>query len=83
MAQLQTYLRNLLIEQSSLHLARTLRLCRHREPGIFCHVKNVLCVGVPEDSEQKKEQRWQTTYYTSLAIGERISYTPSVERIVG
>ena len=42
-----------------------------------------LYVGVPEDSEQEKEQRWRETYYTYLAIGGQILYTPSVKCIVG
>ena len=40
-------------------------------------------VGIPEDSEQEKEQKYRTTYYMYQAIGERISYTPSVECKVG
>ena len=34
------------------------------------------------DSEQEKERRYWATYYTYLAIGHQISYTPSIERIV-
>ena len=39
--------------------------------------------GWTEDSEQGKERRKWETYYTYLAIGERISYTLSVERKAG
>ena len=33
--------------------------------------------------EQRKEPRYQVTYHTYLASGRRLSYTPSVERVVG
>ena len=35
--------------------------------------------GHTQNSEQEKEQRYRATYYTYLAIGHRISYTPSDE----
>ena len=63
----------------------TLKLCRRGEPGIFCHVKSakgredLIVRGHTRNSEQEKERRYRTTYYTYLAIGRRISYTPSVE----
>ena len=33
--------------------------------------------------EQRKEPRYQVTYHTYLASGRRLSYTRSVERVVG
>ena len=33
--------------------------------------------------ERRKEPRYQVTYHTYLASGRRLSYTPSVERVVG
>ena len=35
------------------------------------------------DLEQRKEPRYQLTYHTYLASRGRLSYTPSVERVVG
>ena len=39
-------------------------------------------MGAP-DPEQRKEPRYQVTYHTYLASGRRLSYTPSVECVVG
>ena len=33
--------------------------------------------------EQEKEPMYQVTYHTYLASGGRLSYTPSIERVVG
>ena len=33
--------------------------------------------------EQRKEPRYQVTYHTYLASGRQLSYTPSIERVVG
>ena len=34
-------------------------------------------------SEQQEEQRYEVTYHTCLASEGRLSYTPSVECVVG
>ena len=39
--------------------------------------------GHTQDSEQEKEQRYWAIYYVYLAVGGWLSYTPSVEHIVG
>ena len=39
-----------------------------------------LCVGTL-GPEQRKEPRYQVMYYTYLASGRRLAYTPSVERV--
>ena len=66
------------------------KLCMRGEPGIFFsheqHQKQKRpLIGVPatQDRKKKKKQRQQATYYTYLAIGRRISYIPSLQRIVG
>ena len=65
---------------------RTLKLCRHGQPDIFSHVRSgkgreedLIVCGHSRNSEQQKEQRKRATYYSYLAIGRQISYTPSVE----
>ena len=40
-----------------------------------------LCVGTM-GLEHQKEPRYQVTYHTYIASGGRLSYTPSVERVV-
>ena len=58
----------------------------HKGPGMFSHVCDVegrKDLWVNWGSEQQKEQRCKVTYHTYLASGGRLSYTPSVERVVG
>ena len=63
-----------------------------RGPGIFSHVSDVriervvervwLCVGAL-GSEQRKQPRYKVAYHTYLASRRQLSYTLSVERVVG
>ena len=57
---------------------------------MFPHVRDVAgrkvvdeCERTPWGSEQQEEQRYKVTYDTYLASGGRLSYTPSIERVVG
>ena len=56
---------------------------------MFPHVRDVEGRKVVErtwanwGSEQQEEQRYEVTYHTYLASGGRLSYTQSVERVVG
>ena len=53
---------------------------------MFPHVRDVEAEGrkvANWGSEQQEEQRYEVTYHTYLASGGRLSYTPSVERVVG
>ena len=65
-----------------------------RGPGIFSHMSDVkiervvvervkLCVGALGPEQRKEPIGYQVTYHTYLASGRRLSYTPSVECIVG
>ena len=62
-------------------------------PGTFPHVSDVKSrktvvrplneCGHTWVSEQEEERRYQVRYHTYLASGERMSYSPSVERVDG
>ena len=61
---------------------------KQERAGIFPHVSDIrkerkiervyLCVGAL-GPEQRKEPRYQITYYMYLVSGRRLSYTPSIE----
>ena len=70
---------------------QTLKLYRRRDLGMFSHMSSVkaredlIVRGHTHRLRTQKERRHWATYHTYvyLANGGRISYTPSVEGIVG
>ena len=63
---------------------------RNNAKGLVCFLTSVTSrvKGGRKDliehgSEQQEELRYQVTYHAYLASGGRLSYTPSIERVVG